>query len=135
MAEGYFDGSCAGNPCTVGGIGWYLKTDTLEVEGMGIIKSDVGVTNNQCEYLALIRLLEDAVSFKVRDLDVRGDSQLVIRQVRGEYTVNNPTLLSFKDRVIELSKLLNVRFTWVPREHNRYANDLSQRALKLDVTP
>jgi len=135
MAEGYFDGSCVGNPCTVGGLGWYLKTDTLEVEGMGIIKSDVGVTNNQCEYLALIRLLEDAVSFKVRDLDVRGDSQLVIRQVRGEYTVNNPTLLSFKDRVIELSKTLNVRFTWVPREHNRYANVLSQRALKLDVTP
>jgi len=135
MAEGYFDGSCMGNPCTVGGIGWYLKTDTLEVEGMGIVKSDVGVTNNQCEYLALIRLLEDAVSFKVRDLEVRGDSQLVIRQVRGEYTVNNPTLLSFKDRVIELSKTLNVRFTWVPREHNRYANDLSQRALKLDVTP
>ena len=135
MAEGYFDGSCVGNPCTVGGIGWYLKTDTLEVEGMGIVKFDTGVTNNQCEYLALIRLLEDAVSFKVRDLEVRGDSQLVIRQVRGEYTVNNPTLLSFKDRVIELSKTLNVRFTWVPREHNRYANVLSQRALKLDVTP
>jgi len=104
MAEGYFDGSCMGNPCTVGGIGWYLKTDTLEVEGMGIVRSDSGVTNNQCEYLALIHLLEDAVTFKVRDLEVRGDSQLVIRQVRGEYTVSNPTLLRLRNRVVELSK-------------------------------
>jgi len=135
MAEGYFDGSCMGNPCTVGGIGWYLKTDTLEVEGMGIVRSDAGVTNNQCEYLALIHLLEDAVTFKVRDLEVRGDSQLVIRQVRGEYTVSNPTLLRLRNRVVELSKPLNVTFTWIPREYNRYANDLSQRASRLGVTP
>jgi ribonuclease HI len=86
-------------------------------------------TNNMVEYEALIFELTMALSLGIRELLVKGDSQLVIRQVRGECCCNNPQLAAYLMHVRELEKDLDVlELQYVPREGNSAADALSVRA-------
>jgi len=126
-AHVYFDGASRGNPGP-GAVGWCLVTsDGVVAEGGERIGR---VTNNQAEYAALIRALEAADEYGFDEIDVRGDSELIVRQVRGEWDANDPEL---RERRVRARELLERFDRWsighVPREINARADDLANEAL------
>jgi ribonuclease HI len=123
----YFDGSAINNPGKVGGCGWVLL-DHLEREMMhdGLQFCCDNATSNQAEYRALIGGLKAAIDEGVKRLKVKGDSELVIRQVRGEYGCHNgglqPLLAQVKGLLGYFQKC---EFEWIPRELNGEADRLA----------
>jgi ribonuclease HI len=94
-----------------------------------MVHLDFKATNNIAEYEALIFGLTAALSLGVWELLVKGDSQLVIRQVRGECCCNNPQLAAYLIRMRRLEKDFNViELQHVPREGNSAADALSASA-------
>jgi len=126
-AHVYFDGASRGNPGPAA-IGWVLVTDEGIVDEGGARIDET--TNNRAEYAALIRALEAATGYGFDEVDVRGDSELIVRQVRGEYDTNNPELRARRVRVRELLDRFD-RWTieHVPREVNDRADSLANEAL------
>jgi ribonuclease HI len=87
-------------------------------------------TNNVAEYTAVIRALERATAMGARRVQVRMDSQLVVRQLNGQYKVKHPDMLPLYRRVLELIQPLDeVTFAHVPREMNTEADRLANAAL------
>ena len=139
--EVYFDGLC--EPRNPGGIATYgfvvydnrSPSDRVKIhEGYGVVGAGClgdDVTNNIAEYTALIRGLEWLVqnSLTGKLVEVKGDSQLTIRQLNGIYAVRSPRIIPLYNRVVELvEKFKQIRFFWVPREYNEEADSLSRRA-------
>jgi ribonuclease HI len=86
-------------------------------------------TNNMAEYEALIFGLSVALSLGIRQLLVKGDSQLIIKQVRGECSCNEPRLAAYLLHVRKLEKdFTALELQHVPRADNSAADDLSVRA-------
>jgi ribonuclease HI len=129
-AHVYFDGACRGNPGPAA-VGWAVVTsDGIVAEGGERIGT---TTNNQAEYEALIRALRAARDLGFDEVDVRGDSQLIVRQVRGEWNTNDPDLREYRVTVRELLQAFD-RWTLqhVPREVNQRADELANEALDDD---
>jgi ribonuclease HI len=125
-AHVYFDGACRGNPGPAA-IGWVLvSNDGIIADGGETIGT---TTNNQAEYAALERAVEMARTYGFNEIDIRGDSQLIIRQVTGEYDTNEPTLRECRVRVRELLQTFD---RWsiehVPRDVNSRADKLANEA-------
>jgi ribonuclease HI len=123
----YFDGAARGNPGPAA-VGWVLVTsDGIAAEGAERIGQ---ATNNQAEYEALIRALEVAADYGFEELHIRGDSQLVVKQVRSEWDVNDPTL---REKRLRARELLEQFEEWsidhVPRDINDRADELANEAL------
>jgi ribonuclease HI len=72
-------------------------------------------TNNQAEYEALIAALESAVKLHAEEVICHLDSELVVKQLNGEYRVKNPELRKLWKKVQELSRNLTTKFISVPR--------------------
>jgi ribonuclease HI len=86
-------------------------------------------TNNMAEYEALIFGLSTALSLGIRQLLVKGDSQLIIKQVHGECSCNEPRLVAYLLHVRKLEKdFTALELQHVPRADNSAADELSQRA-------
>jgi ribonuclease HI len=87
-------------------------------------------TNNQAEYQALIAALEKAIKLGARQVDIRLDSELVVKQVKGRYRVKNAALrpLYLKAGGL-LSQLEGFTIKNVPREQNAEADRLANKAL------
>src|SRR3954466_11233754 len=129
MITVYIDGGARGNPGPagygVGGGGVRVEdaTGTMLDElhgGLGI------ATNNVAEYNGLLAALTWAVDRGQRDLRVRADSELLVKQMRGEYKVKHPGLQPLHARArLLLTKLGRVQFEHVRREFNREADRLS----------
>jgi ribonuclease HI len=86
-------------------------------------------TNNMAEYEALIFGLSATLSLGVRQLLVKGDSQLIIKQVCGECSCNEPRLATYLLHVKKLEKdFTALELQHVPWADNSAADDLSQRA-------
>ena len=126
-AHVYFDGASRGNPGPAA-IGWVIVTDGgIAAEGSERIGR---TTNNQAEYEALVRALETAVEYGFDELRIRGDSQLIVKQVRGEWDANDPTLREKRIRVRELlDRIGEWSIDHVPREINDRADELANEAL------
>jgi ribonuclease HI len=126
-AHVYFDGAARGNPGPAA-IGWVIVTgDGIVAEGGERIGE---ATNNRAEYEALIQALAVAADFGFETVDVRGDSELIVRQVRGEYDTNDPALRECRVRVRELlDRFADWSLSHVPREVNERADDLANEAL------
>ena len=126
-AHVYFDGGARGNPGPAG-IGWVIVTsDGIVAEGSETIGR---ATNNQAEYEALIAALEAAREYGYEEVHVRGDSELIVKQVRGEYDTKNPTLREKRVTVLEsLSSFKTWTLEHVPREVNERADELANEAL------
>ncbi|WP_336034864.1 ribonuclease HI [Halobacterium yunchengense] len=126
----YFDGASRGNPGPAA-VGWVL------VSGDGIVAEHgerIGrATNNQAEYEALVAVLEAAAEFGFDEIELRGDSQLVVKQVKGAWDTNDPELREKRVRVRELlERFDDWSLTHVPREVNDRADDLANEALDDD---
>ena len=123
----YWDGACRGNPGPAA-VGWVLVTgDGIVAEGGERIGR---ATNNQAEYEALIAALEAARDYGFDELHCRGDSELIVKQVRGEYDTNDPDL---REKRVTVHELLSVFDEWtiehVPREANERADELANESL------
>jgi ribonuclease HI len=129
-AHVYFDGACRGNPGPAA-VGWVIVTDGgIVTEGGERIGR---ATNNQAEYEALTKALEVARDFGFDTVEVRGDSELIVKQVRGEYDANDPQLREHRVTVRELlAGFDDWTLTHVPREINERADELANDALDDD---
>jgi probable phosphoglycerate mutase len=122
------DGGARGNPGPAA-YAYVLETDDGTVlaahgEAIGI------ATNNVAEYSALIAGLEKAVELHVGELEVVSDSELMVKQMRGEYKVKNEALRALSLRAATLARELGkVTYTAVRREHNKLADQLVNEAL------
>src|SRR5262245_23881620 len=122
------DGGSRGNPGP--GASAYVLSDERgrEVEARGEYLG--GCTNNVAEYRALISGLAAAARHGVRSLVVRMDSELVVRQMQGQYKVKNQGLKPLHAEAREaLARVGTVRFESVPREDNGRADGLVNEAL------
>ncbi|MGB9963928.1 ribonuclease HI [Halobacterium hubeiense] len=126
----YFDGASRGNPGPVA-VGWVLVSgDGIVAEGNDRIGR---ATNNQAEYEALLAVLEAAAEFGFDEIEIRGDSQLVEKQVKGAWDTNDPELREKRVRVHELLERFDEwSLTHVPREVNDRADELANEALDDD---
>ncbi|EMA44548.1 ribonuclease H [Halococcus morrhuae DSM 1307] len=125
-AHCYFDGASRGNPGPAA-IGWVI------VDSSGIVAEGgerVGeTTNNRAEYDALTRVLERAADYGFDTVELRGDSQLVVEQVKGAWQTNDPAL---RERRVRVRELLERFDDWsiehVPREANERADARANEA-------
>jgi ribonuclease H / adenosylcobalamin/alpha-ribazole phosphatase len=122
------DGGARGNPGPAA-YGYVLETDEgqlLAAHGEAIGTA----TNNVAEYRALIAGLEKAVELGVDELEVISDSELLVKQMRGEYKVKNEALRDLWTEAGGLAdELGSVRYKAVRREHNELADRLVNEAL------
>ena len=124
----WFDGATRSTNPGVRGIGAILKGPAGQrVE----IAQEIGMgTNNEAEYCALMAVLDAAAEAQVERLVVYGDSQLVIKQVSGEWLINAEGLVPLCKTVLKLkAQIPDVRLCWIPREENGEADALSKRAI------
>ena len=124
----HVDGGSRGNPGPAG-IGVVI-TDP-EAGELARANDYIGeATNNEAEYEALLLGLDRARALGLREVEIVNDSQLVERQVRGEYRVKKAELRVLRERVIEA---LNAFDRWsirsVPREENELADYLVNEAI------
>jgi ribonuclease HI len=126
----YFDGASRGNPGPAS-VGYVLVDDSgIVTEGGETIGT---ATNNQAEYQALIRAVEVARDYGFDDVHIRGDSELIVKQVRGEWDTNDPELRESRVRVRELlTDFDDWQIEHVPREINDRADQLANDALDDD---
>ena len=122
------DGGARGNPGPAA-YGYVLEAEdgtVLDARGEAI-----GVaTNNVAEYRALVAGLAKAVQLAIEELEVVSDSELVVKQMRGEYKVKNAALAELKAEAEALARRLpKVVYTAVRREHNELADRLVNEAL------
>ena len=122
------DGGARGNP------GPAAYAYVLEAENGTVLAAHgeaIGVaTNNVAEYSALVAGLQKALELAVGELEVVSDSELMVKQMRGEYKVKNAALRELSLRAAGLARQLeSVRYTAVRREHNELADRLVNEAL------
>lgn len=122
----YTDGGSRGNPGPAG-IGFVLTIDGEKIEGSDFIGE---ATNNQAEYRALLAGLERAQQENVSELHVCMDSELIVKQVRGEYRVKHVDLKPLYEKVkLFLNQFAQVSFVHVRREKNKEADALVNKAI------
>jgi ribonuclease HI len=128
----YFDGGARGNPGPAG-FGVHIVDDNGEP--IAEIAEAIGVaTNNVAEYRGLLAALRWAVDHGVTGLHVRGDSLLLVQQMRGVYRVKNEGLLPLYREAQHLAAQIGrVTFEHIPREQNKQADRLSN--LGMDQNP
>ncbi len=123
----YCDGACRGNPGPSSYGFVVLAGKTLVAEGKGLLGE---MTNNVAEYSALLHGLKRCRSLGATDVTVKADSELMIRQMNGDYKVRAPQLvpLFHKAKILAL-QFRKVTFVHVPREENSHADALANEAL------
>jgi ribonuclease HI len=90
-----------------------------------------GKTNNEAEYSALIYGLEKAIDLGIKDINIFSDSELIVKQINGEYKVKNERMkIKFRKSISILSKYDHWELTHIPREKNMEADALSKKGLK-----
>jgi len=120
----YFDGGARSNPGPAG-YGVYIVDDGGNV--LAELSGALGIaTNNIAEYNGLIAALQWAVDHNLDAITIKGDSLLIIEQMRGNYKVKHEGLkpLHMKARMLVM-QIGNVKFEHVPREQNQDADRLS----------
>jgi ribonuclease HI len=123
----YVDGGCLGNPGP-SGIGVVISGSP---SGPIRIAKWIGrQDNNVAEYAALMEALQCALSLKARKLHVYSDSEVVVRQMTGEYICRSPRLYSLHWTCRKLARSLSFSISHVPREHNAEANGLAHSAVR-----
>ena len=128
MIVAYIDGGARGNP---GPAGYGVRIQTPDGSLVEELHGALGIaTNNVAEYNGLLAALRWAIDHDQRELAVRSDSELLVKQMRGEYKVKHPGLqpLAARARLL-IMELDRVTFEHVRREHNVEADRLSNVAM------
>ena len=124
----YTDGGARGNP---GPAAFAYVLEAGDGTVLAAHGEKIGVaTNNVAEYRGLVAGLEKAVELAVPEVEVVSDSELLVKQMRGEYRVKNEALLELSQRATRLARKLDkVEYRHVVREHNELADRLVNEAL------
>lgn len=125
----YFDGCSKGNPGR-SGAGAVIYDESMTEIWSSAVFVGPHCTNNEAEYTGLLVGLRKAKEMGICCLIVRGDSQLIIRQMKGEYKVKSETLKPLHEEAVELAKSIGqVQYEHVYRELNKRADKLSNLGL------
>jgi ribonuclease HI len=122
------DGASRGNP-GMAGLGVIIRDDHgAEVATIGKF---LGVsTNNQAEYQALIEGLTAVARYNPQTVIVRSDSELMVRQMNGQYRVRHPDLIPLYSRAVELAGAIpHITFEHVLRHRNKGADQVANVAI------
>ena len=125
----YFDGLCyPKNPGGVAAYGYLVYRDSEPIwRGFGGVGEGRGMTNNVAEYEALMAAAQWLVDEGIEDkVLIKGDSELVIKQMKGQYKVSSATSKKYVPDIKRLLLGKDVSFFWVPREENEEADKLSR---------
>ncbi len=144
----FTDGASKGNPgpASAGAVAFLREDDhphsfytlsrfkTKEIQPIFQLSESLGKkTNNEAEYLALVKALEilekrpDLLSHPIRILM---DSELIVKQIKKEYKVKKPELMILYQKVLSCPFFHNLQFSHIPREENSIADFLANLALK-----
>jgi ribonuclease HI len=124
MVRAYIDGGARGNP---GPAGYGVRIEAADGSLIDELHGGLGITtNNVAEYNGLLAALKWAVDHGEREVHIRADSELLVKQMRGEYKVKHPGLqpLAARARLL-VAQLDDVMFQHVRREQNKEADRLS----------
>ena len=129
MAElvAYIDGGSLGNP---GPAGIGVVIDGAERGKIRIAKWIGRQDNNVAEYIALLEAMQCALALKAKALHVYSDSEVVVRQMRGEYACRSSRLYSLNWICRKLARSFKFSISHVRREHNTEANSLVHSAVR-----
>lgn len=126
----YTDGASRNNPGEAA-IGVVIKNEGKEI--VETLSQSIGIaTNNVAEYTALIQALKAAQKLNPEQIDFYLDSQLVVRQITGEYKIKNAGLVPLVREAHDLIRRFpkgRVNFHHIPREENKEADALANAAL------
>ena len=124
----FTDGGARGNPGPAAAAFVLERQDGTVLDARG---DSIGVqTNNVAEYTALLNGLRRAVELGVTELEVVSDSELMVKQMRGEYKIKNAALRELSLEAARLARSVgDVHYTAVRREHNELADRLVNEAL------
>lgn len=125
----FFDGSCLPkNPGGIARYGWILRDESNEIarDGKEVCRGP-SATNNIAEWSSVLHGLRYLKEQNWQgDLEIYGDSQLVINQLNGEYKVRKDTLIPYYKESMALLKHLKWKAEWIPRENNMECDELSK---------
>ena len=124
MITAYIDGGARGNP---GPAGYGVRVEDADGELLDELHGGLGIaTNNIAEYSGLLAALRWAVAHGETSVEIRADSELLVKQMRGEYRVKNEGLKPlFLQACALIRQIGDVRFQHVRREFNKEADRLS----------
>jgi len=123
----YVDGGSHGSP---GPSGIGVVIERADGETMRIAKWIGHQDNNVAEYAALLEALQCAVELEATSLHVYSDSEIVVKQMTGEYACRSPRLYSLNWTCRKLARSLNFAIAYIPRDRNREANRLANHAAR-----
>ena len=124
----FFDGCGKGNPGKAGAGAVIYKNNT-EIYSKSLYVGDKE-TNNIAEYTGLIIGLTEAVNLKIKNLNVKGDSELIIKQMNDEYKVKSINILQLFKNAKKLTESFNeITFNHVYRNDNIRADELANNSL------
>ena len=126
-ARAYVDGGSRGNPGPAG-YGVHIEREDGTIAEL---KESLGLaTNNVAEYSGLIAALRWATAHGISKLHIRADSELLVKQMRGEYRVKSPGLQPLYEQARALTRQIgDVTFEHVRREFNKEADRLANEAM------
>lgn len=111
------------------GIGGVLYRNGEEILSFSRYLPDV--TNNVAEYEALLQGLKSALELGINSINIRSDSELVVKQIKGEYRVKHPNMKKLYEKVTALLRQFSSwRIDHVPREQNKVADKLSKEGMR-----
>jgi ribonuclease HI len=123
----YVDGGSHGSPGP-SGIGVLIAKPDGEM--IRIAKWIGHHDNNVAEYAALLEALQRALDLKATSLSVYSDSELMVKQMTGEYSCRSPRLYSLHWMCRKLARTLKFCISYIPREQNQEANRLANHAVR-----
>ncbi len=128
----WIDGASRNNPGPAA-VGVVIKDEHDRVHAR--ISRRIGTaTNNQAEYRAVIAALEKAISLGAHQVTLYSDSDLVVKQINGQYRVKKPELKLLHQQVKHLQHSLeDFTVNYIPRRQNAEADSLANKALDLAV--
>lgn len=124
----YSDGAARGNPGLAGAGAVLVEPSGQVVDRLGKFLGTQ--TNNYAEYMGLLLGLRRARELSVREVEVFADSELMLRQLGGRYQVKSTSLRPlYEEALTLLNDFERVKLVHVPREMNRAADEMSNRAI------
>lgn len=122
----FTDGASRGNPGKAGiGIAIYRDKELISQ-----IHEYVGMrTNNEAEYLALIKALQKIKELNETNANIFSDSEFLVKQMKKEYKVKAEKIIPLNQTAVNLLTGLEVKFHWVPREDNLKADELANKGI------
>lgn len=135
----YFDGACEPfNPGGNMGIGACIYEEGVEIYSYShFVKKDRTNSNNVAEYLGLTVILNYLIAqqYSDRDIEIFGDSKLVINQMKGLWRIKQGRYVDYaidctkSIQLLKHTKNIRFRWQWIPREENYYADELSKASM------